>query len=238
MENQKYSQTKSDINNLIKKNMDLVRRIAWHMSGRIKSAVEIDDLIQIGMFGLVNAAQNYIPREGVAFSSYASIRIRGEIVDYLRRNSNLCRTTIKMQQKYSETVDILTKKLNRHPSMNEIANLMNLSSSELDSWQQAFAANQLHSLDDVYDEFSIWYATNEQNPEEDLKDSELRDVLVKSLKELPEKEALIIQLYYVEELNVYEIAKVMDVTTGRVSQIKKSAISKLRHFINQSENKN
>ena len=142
-----------------------------------------------------------------------------------------------MQQKYSETVDILTKKLNRSPSMNEIANSMNLSTSELDSWQQAFAANQLHSLDDVYDEFSIWYATNEQNPEEDLKDSELRDVLVKGLKELPEKEALIIQLYYVEELNVYEIAKIMDVTTGRVSQVKKAAISKLRNFINQTENK-
>ena len=235
MENQKYSQNKSDINSLVEKNMDLVRRIAWHFSGRIKSAVEIDDLIQIGMYGLVNASQNYVPKDGVAFSSYASIRIRGEIVDYLRRNSNLCRTTIKMQQKFSETFESLTKKYNRTPTQEEIASFMDLSSSELDSWQQAFAANQHHSLDDVYDEFSIWYATNEQNPEEDLKDSELREILIKSLKNLPEKEALIIQLYYVEEMNVYEIAQVMDVTTGRVSQIKKSAISKLRNYIEQTE---
>ena len=238
MENQKYSQNNSDINVLIEQNMDLVRRIAWHFSGRIKSAVEIDDLIQIGMYGLVNAAQNYVPKDGVAFSSYASIRIRGEIVDYLRRNSNLCRTTIKMQQRFSQTVENLTKKYNRIPTQDEIADFMDLSTSELDTWQQAFAANQLHSLDDVYDEFSIWYAANEQNPEEDLKDSELRELLIKSLKNLPEKEALIIQLYYVEELNVYEIAKVMDVTTGRVSQIKKSAISKLRSFINQTEHRN
>ena len=235
MEKQKYSQSKSSVNSLIEQNMDLVRRIAWHMSGRIKLAVEIEDLIQIGMFGLVNAAQNYTPKDGVAFSSYASIRIRGEIVDYLRRNSNLCRTTIKMQQKYSETVEILTRKLSRTPNINEVADVMSISPVELDSWQQAFAANQLHSLDDVYDEFSIWYATNEQNPEEDLKDSELRDILVKGLKELPEKEALIIQLYYVDELNVYEIAKIMDITTGRVSQIKKAAITNLRNFISKTD---
>ena len=236
MEKQNYSQSKSNVNSLIEQNMDLVRRIAWHMNGRIKSAVEIEDLIQIGMFGLVNAAQNYAPKEGVAFSSYASIRIRGEIVDYLRRNSNLCRTTIKMQQKYSETVEILTRKLSRPPNINEVADVMSISLAELDSWQQAFAANQLHSLDDVYDEFSIWYATNDQNPEEDLKDTELREILVNGLKELPEKEALIIQLYYVDELNVYEIAKIMDVTTGRVSQIKKAAITNLRKFISKVEN--
>ena len=106
-----YSDNTKDINSLIEKNMGLVRKIAWQMHGRVKSAIDIEDLIQIGMYGLVTAAQNYVVKEGVSFASYASIRIRGEIVDHLRRNSNLCRTTIQMQQKYKSSVETLSKKL-------------------------------------------------------------------------------------------------------------------------------
>ena len=226
-----YSESTKDINSLVEKNMGLVRKIAWHMHGRVKSAVDIEDLIQIGMYGLVTAAQNYVVKEGVSFSSYASIRIRGEIVDHLRRNSNLCRTTIQMQQKYKSSVEVLSKQLQREPNNDEIAVEMGLKTAELHNWEQAFAANTHQSLDTVYDEFSIWFATKEQNPEEELTDTELRENLVEALKTLPEREALLIQLYYVEELNVYEIAEVLDITTGRVSQIKKNAISRLREYI-------
>ena len=226
-----YSETSKDINILIENNMGLVRKIAWHMHGRVKSAVEIEDLIQIGMYGLVTAAQNYVVKEGVSFASYAGIRIRGEIVDHLRRNSNLCRTTIQMQQKYNSSLEKLSKQLQREPKNSEIAKDMGLEASELDNWEQAFAANTHQSLDSVYDEFSIWFASNDQSPEDELSDTELRENLVEALKTLPEREAMLIQLYYVEELNVYEIAEVLEITTGRVSQIKKSAISRLREFI-------
>ena len=228
-----YSESTKDINSLVEKNMGLVRKIAWHMHGRVKSAVDIEDLIQIGMYGLVTAAQNYVVKEGVSFSSYASIRIRGEIVDHLRRNSNLCRTTIQMQQKYKSSVEMLSKQLQRQPNNDEIAVEMGLKTAELHNWEQAFAANTHQSLDTAYDEFSIWFATKEQNPEEELTDTELRENLVEALKTLPEREALLIQLYYVEELNVYEIAEVLDITTGRVSQIKKNAVSRLREYINK-----
>ena len=231
MDIKSYSESTKDINSLIEKNMGLVRKIAWHMHGRVKSAVDIEDLIQIGMYGLVTAAQNYVVKEGVSFSSYASIRIRGEIIDHLRRNSNLCRTTIQMQQKYKSSVETLSKQLQREPNNNEIAVEMGLETAELHNWEQAFAANTHQSLDTVYDEFSIWFAAKEQNPEEELTDTELRENLVEALKTLPEREALLIQLYYVEELNVYEIAEVLDITTGRVSQIKKNAISRLREYI-------
>ena len=117
-----YSDTSKNINALIENNMGLVRKIAWHMHGRVKSAVEIEDLIQIGMYGLVTAAQNYVVKEGVSFASYAGIRIRGEIVDHLRRNSNLCRTTIQMQQKYNASLEKLTRQLQREPKNTEIAN--------------------------------------------------------------------------------------------------------------------
>ena len=226
-----YSEAPKDINILIEKNMGLVRKIAWHMHGRVKSAVEIEDLIQIGMYGLVTAAQNYVVKEGVSFASYAGIRIRGEIVDHLRRNSNLCRTTIQMQQKYNASFEKLSRQLQREPKNSEIAKDMGLEASELDNWEQAFAANTHQSLDSVYDEFSIWFASNDQSPEDELSDTELRENLVEALKTLPEREAMLVQLYYVEELNVYEIAEVLEITTGRVSQIKKSAISRLREFI-------
>ena len=226
-----YSETSKDINILIENNMGLVRKIAWHMHGRVKSAVEIEDLIQIGMYGLVTAAQNYVVKEGVSFASYAGIRIRGEIVDHLRRNSNLCRTTIQMQQKYNASFEKLSRQLQREPKNSEIAKDMGLEATELDNWEQAFAANTHQSLDSVYDEFSIWFASNDQSPEDELSDTELRENLVEALKTLPEREAMLIQLYYVEELNVYEIAEVLEITTGRVSQIKKSAISRLREFI-------
>ena len=226
-----YSETPKDINILIENNMGLVRKIAWHMHGRVKSAVEIEDLIQIGMYGLVTAAQNYVVKEGVSFASYAGIRIRGEIVDHLRRNSNLCRTTIQMQQKYNASFEKLSRHLQREPKNNEIAKDMGLEASELDNWEQAFAANTHQSLDSVYDEFSIWFASNDQSPEDELSDTELRENLVEALKTLPEREAMLVQLYYVEELNVYEIAEVLEITTGRVSQIKKSAVSRLREFI-------
>ena len=226
-----YSETPKNINVLIENNMGLVRKIAWHMHGRVKSAVEIEDLIQIGMYGLVTAAQNYVVKEGVSFASYAGIRIRGEIVDHLRRNSNLCRTTIQMQQKYNASFEKLSRQLQREPKNSEIAKDMGLETSELDNWEQAFAANTHQSLDSVYDEFSIWFASNDQSPEDELSDTELRENLVEALKTLPEREAMLVQLYYVEELNVYEIAEVLEITTGRVSQIKKSAISRLREFI-------
>ena len=226
-----YSDTSKNINSLIENNMGLVRKIAWHMHGRVKTAVEIEDLIQIGMYGLVTAAQNYVVKEGVSFASYAGIRIRGEIVDHLRRNSNLCRTTIQMQQKYNASFEKLSRQLQREPKNGEIAKDMGLEASELDNWEQAFAANTHQSLDSVYDEFSIWFASNDQSPEDELSDTELRENLVEALKTLPEREAMLVQLYYVEELNVYEIAEVLEITTGRVSQIKKSAISRLREFI-------
>ena len=93
---------KPDINQLIQNHTNLVKKISWHLHGRVNSIVDIEDIIQLGMVGLINAAQNYVPQSDASFSSYASIRIKGEILDYLRKSSNLDRTTInvkKMQKK-------------------------------------------------------------------------------------------------------------------------------------------
>ncbi len=218
----------SEKDNLIKQNTLLVKKIAWHYHGRVKNIVEIDDIMQIGMLGLITAAKNFTERPGVSFSSYAKIRIKGEIVDYLRKNSNLCRTTITNKQKYEKALEKLRNLYNREPTNNEIANFLDINIEELYSWKEAFAANKLEDIEAVYDEFSIWFHSRDDTPEESLTDKELRNALLKSLHKLEKPEALVIQLYYVEELNVFEIAKILDVSNGRVSQIKSNAIKKLR----------
>lgn len=232
--NHSYAEQQPDVDELIASHSELVRKIAWQIHGRARHITEIEDMMQIGYTGLIIAAQNYTPLEGASFASYASIRIRGAIVDYLRKSSNLCRTTIQVKKKYNAAVEKLERQLLRQPNRLEIAVEMDMSEVQLTEWEAAFQANTPQSIDSVYDQFSIWFTSSDNNPEEDVNEVELRELLKKALTELSEREALVIQLYYVEELNVFEIAKVLEVSTGRVSQIKKSAIGQLRRFIERA----
>ena len=225
---------KHNIKDLVKDNITLVKKIAWHLHGRVSAIIEIEDLIQIGMLGLISAAQNYTPQKDASFSSYANIRIKGEILDYLRKNSNLCRATIKMKKVSEKASLMLRHKLGREPDNNEIAEELNMTPEKYYEWTNAFEANVIRSLDDSYDEYSQWFVTKEMNPEENINHTELRNGLKEVLGKLEGNEALIIQLYFVEELNVYEIAEVMNVSTGRVSQIKTSAIKRLRENLQKN----
>ena len=219
---------KPNTNQLINDNTNLVKKISWHLHGRVNSIIEIEDVIQIGMLGLISAAQNYVPQKNASFASYASIRIKGEILDYLRKSSNLDRTTITIKKDSEKAINFLRNKLGREPFVNEIADELGMLPEKYLEWSQAFEASVIKSLEDSYDDFSNWFSTNDLNPEEQINDIELRNNLKEALTKLEGKEAIIIQLYFVEELNIYEIAEVMDVTTGRVSQIKTSAIKRIR----------
>ena len=219
---------KPNINQLIHDHTNLVKKISWHLHGRVNSIIEIDDVIQLGMVGLINAAQNYIPQKDASFTSYASIRIKGEILDYLRKSSNLDRTTITIKKNSEKASHLLRNKLGREPYNYEIADELGISTEKYFEWSNAFEAGVNKSLDELYDDYSSWFVTGALNPEETINDTELRNNLKKVLGKLEGKEALIIQLYFVEELNIYEIAEVMEVSTGRVSQIKTSAIKRIR----------
>lgn len=229
-----YQEQINNTDRLIEENMDLVRRLAWHFHGRVGRFIEVDDLLQAGYLGLVDAAQKYTTREGVAFAAYAAIRVRGSIIDFLRRNSNLCRTTITMQNKVRAATQELEQKLQRTPEPQEVANKLDLSINEYESWQARFQANRVSSLDEVYTDQSMLFRDNEMSPEDQTQMSQMRVLLRGAIKRLPEREALVLQLYYVEELNVYEVAAIMGVTTGRVSQIKKAAIERARGFIEEA----
>ena len=226
---------KPNINQLIHDNTNLVKKISWHLHGRVSAVIEIEDIIQIGMLGLISAAQNYVPQKDASFAAYASIRIRGEILDYLRKSSNLDRTTILIKKNSEKAINHLRNKLAREPYQNEIAKELGMSSEKFLEWSHAFEASVSKSLEDSYDDYSNWFVTNDLNPEEQINDIELRENLKIALKTLEGKEALIVQLYFVEELNIYEIAEVMEVSTGRVSQIKTSAIKKIRENLQKEK---
>ena len=224
-----YSEIKPSPLNLVESELAQVRRIAHYYHGRVSGVIEVDDLIQVGNLGLIDAAQRYVPKDGVSFASYAAIRIRGAIVDHLRKSSNLCRTTIMMRQKIKRSSEALEQRLQRTPTAIEIAAESGISVSEYEEWRLAFQANTHNSIDEVMDDFSIWFEASDENPEAHMEKIEIKAALDRALRDLNEKEALVIQLYYVEELNVYENAEILSATTGRVSQIKKAAITRLRN---------
>ena len=231
MANYYSDKSKISINNLIEANLDLVKKIAWQIFGRVQKVVEIEDLIQQGMEGLVAAAQKYSPKEGVNFQQYAQLRIRGSIIDFLRKNSNLCRTTIKKKQEFEKCKVELQKELGRDPSKYEIIEKLGISDDDFNYWEKAFEANTLQSLDQAYDEYSIVYASSLSNPELSLQDKQLKNQIKQALSVLNQREAMVAQLYYVEELNIYEISEILEISTGRISQIKKVIIEKLRNEI-------
>ena len=229
MANYYSEKSKISINQLIEGNLDLVKKIAWQIFGRVQKVVEIEDLIQQGMEGLVSAAQKYSPKEGVNFQQYAQLRIRGSIIDFLRKNSNLCRTTIKKKQEFERCKVQLQKELGREPGNHEIIEKLGITDDEFNYWEKAFEANTLQSLDQAYDEYSILYASSSTDPEMSLQDKQLKEQIKKALSVLNQREAMVAQLYYVEELNIYEISEVLEISTGRISQIKKVIIEKLRN---------
>ena len=173
--NNPYSQTKDvPIDKLIEDNLDLVRKIVWQIHGRVHNVVEVEDLIQQGMEGLVNAAQKYSPVENVTFSQYAQLRIRGSIIDYLRKILIYVEPPLKKQEFEKAKLD-LENSLARSPTQDEIAKYLGMSFDEFDYWQQSFEANSIQSLDSAYNEYSLLYATTEENPEVKLENKQLKE---------------------------------------------------------------
>lgn len=226
-----YAESAPTPEKLVHSHLNLVRKIAWHLHGRVGRRIEIDDLLQVGYLGLLDAAQRYVAQPGVTFGAYAAIRIRGSIIDHLRASSSLCRATISMQQKITAATHKLEQQLMRAPSAPELAAALEIPLTELERWKSELGAGQLHSLDEIYTDHSLLFNDHAPSVEDKLQQDGMKRMLREALGELPEREAMVLQLYYVEELNVYEIAEILGVTTGRVSQIKKAAVERLREGI-------
>lgn len=212
---------------LARGHMPLVRKIAWHVHGRVSSAIDIEDLIQIGMVALVEAANGYEDR-GHAFSTYASVRIRGAMIDHLRRHATICRSAMIRRRELAGVRARLEATLGRAPVDAEMAEALEMSPADYRELVDQTQIVQQESLDDMYSDQSMWFADLEERADEALEREGLQAAIAAGIKSLPEREALVLQLYFVEEMNLEEIGLTMGVGSARICQIKKAALDKLR----------
>ncbi|WP_454887155.1 sigma-70 family RNA polymerase sigma factor [Sphingomonas oryzagri] len=212
---------------LVSAHMPLVRKIAWHVHGRVSNAIDIEDLVQIGMVALVEAANGYEDR-GHAFSTYAGMRVRGAMIDHLRRHATQARSGMAKRKEIAKVRAEIEGKLGRAASEAEMAQAMGLDATSFREMADAAESVRHESLDEVYSDQSMWFADLEEGADEQLDRGRLGEALAEHIAQLPEREAMVLQLYFVEELNLEEIGQVLDIGAARVCQIKKSALDKLR----------
>ena len=232
-----YSQseiTESEINQRVQKHIPLARKIAWQVHGRVRDLLDIDDLIQIGMIALIEAAQRFQDTGEATFGTYAAIRVKGALIDHLRSNFTLSRLAVQRRDSIIAAEKAL-KNEGRDPHNSELlAEKVGIRIDELHDWQNQISQAAKKSLDEIYDDHSSWFADAGPSPEAALLTTELRQRLAGMLKRLEKREALVLQLYYVEELNLEEIGEILSLTVGRVSQIKKAAICQIREWMNDA----
>lgn len=216
-----------DIDDLIHQHSQLVRRLAWHVHSRMSSTVEIEDLIQIGMIALVEAGRNFQER-GIPFVPYARTRIRGAMIDELRRVSRLCRSGMANRRVMVATRKRLEQQHLRPPTDAEMAEALGLDSARYHEFVGSTQDVQLDSIDDSYTDHDIWFADHEDAADVQIEKAELASLLAEQIASLGEREALVLNLYFIEELNLHEIGTLLQLTPARVCQIKKRALDGLR----------
>ncbi len=207
--------------------MPLVRKIAWHVHGRVSSAIEIEDLLQIGMVALVEAANSFEDR-GHGFASYAQLRVRGAMIDHLRRHATLCRSAMARRKTLQTARRELEQKFGRAPSEAEVAQHLDLDAATYRDLADGTDMAQMESIDEVYSEQSMWFADVSERAYEMLERESLKKVIASCISDLPQREGMVLQLYFVEEMNLEEIGMTLDIGAARVCQIKKAALDKLR----------
>ncbi|WP_129794321.1 sigma-70 family RNA polymerase sigma factor [Sphingosinicella sp. CPCC 101087] len=215
---------------LVNAHLPLVRKIAWHVHGRVSSAIEIEDLVQTGMVALIEAAKAFEDR-GHAFATYATVRVRGAMIDHLRRQAAICRSAMARRRDLAAARTRLERQLGRAPSDPEMAEEMGLDAADYRKLVDDCQAVHHESLDDVYSEHSMWFADIEERADEALEREGLKGAIAEAIRDLPERDAMVLQLYFVEEMNLEEIGQTLGVGAARICQIKKAALDRVRQSL-------
>jgi len=225
---------KTDKDSLLTAHMPLVKRLAHHMKAKLPPSVEVDDLVQAGMIGLLDAISRYEDTHGAQFETYAVLRIRGAMLDELRNSDWLPRSMRQNMRKIETAMATLQQRLGHPPTESEVAKMLKLS---LADYQEMLADGGGHQLvyyedfhaDDGNDSFLDRYASDEDaDPLRSLLDGDFRQAVIDAIDMLPEREKMLMGLYYEEELNLKEIGAVMGVSESRVSQLHTQAVARLR----------
>ena len=207
---------------LVSLHLPLVKRIANHLAVKLPSHIEVDDLIQVGLIGLLKAKEDYQADSGATFSTYATIRIRGAMMDELRARDWLPRSVQKNLGKVAKAVQGAEQRLGRAPMDSEVASELGIS---LGDYHELLGDVSLARLTPVEDVETV---AGDLEPDREVIESLRATALSDAIKELPEKEQLMMSLYYVDNLNLKEIGLVLEVSESRVSQIHGQAIARLK----------
>src|SRR5262245_9008754 len=216
----------SEADELIIRHAELVKRIAYHLAGRLPPSVEVDDLIQAGMLGLLEAASHYAANRGASFETYAGIRIRGAMIDALRQLDWAPRSVHRKAREVAEAMRNIEVKQGRAAEDGEVAAQLGISLQDYHEIVQDAASCQLSSLDEVAGVDDIPGA--ELDPLLESESGELRTAVAEAIAALPERERLVMSLYYDEELNLKEIGAVLGVSESRTCQLHGQALIRLR----------
>jgi RNA polymerase sigma factor for flagellar operon FliA len=229
---------KADKNSLLTEHMPLVKRLAHQMKAKLPPSVEVDDLVQAGMMGLLDAINRYEENHGAQFETYAVLRIRGAMLDELRSSDWMPRSTRANMRKVEQAMATLQQQLGRPPSESEVAKSLKLS---LADYQELLGDSGGHQLvyyedfheDDGNESFLDRYAVDDDDPLRSLLDTDFRQAVIDAIDALPPREKMLMGLYYEEELNLKEIGAVMGVSESRVSQLHTQAVARLRTYLRE-----
>lgn len=221
-----------DANALVERHALLVKRIGQHLMARLPSSVQLDDLVQAGMIGLLEAARNYDGSKGASFETFAGIRIRGAMIDEIRRGDWVPRSVHRNSRRISEAIDDIEQKLGRDARDQEVAEHLDVTLDEYHSMLNDSACGRIIGIEDLgITEDVLGAPTDEQEDNRTfsgIANERFQDALANGISTLPEREALVLSLYYDEELNLKEIGQVLSVSESRVSQIHSQAMHRLR----------
>ena len=219
-------------NEIIEQHSSLVKRIAHHLLARLPNNVVLEDLIQAGMVGLLEAAKKYDASKGASFETYAGIRIRGSIIDEVRRGDWTPRSVHRNARRVSEAVQSVEGRIGRDAQDGEVAAELNITVTEYHALLKDSAESRLFSFDKLtgpQDEGpGEAVAGSEPDPSDEFEQEDFVKAIAREIQGLPEREKLVLSLYYDEELNLKEIGQVLGVSESRVSQIHSQAALRLR----------
>ena len=216
---------------LLEQHTVLVKRIAYHLLARLPASVIVDDLIQSGMIGLFEAANNFDSTKGASFETFAGIRIRGAMLDEIRRGDWTPRSVHKNSRMVSEAIKQLEGELGRDVTDIEVAEKLDISLNEYHHILSEVSTGKILGIDDLgvsEDAINFDGACHGDDPYQDIEHIAFKKGLSECISSLPEREALVLSLYYDEELNLREIGQVLDVSESRVSQIHSQAMHRLK----------